>query len=80
MPQPTFAACFQCGFRFNTYVALAVASRLGGEPGLAAISLLVGALVPLVNVAAVAALAHGRGKLLPERARNPLPAWVWVLG
>ena len=72
LPRPTFAGCFQCGFRFNTYVALAVASRLGGEPGLAAISLLVGVLVPPVNVAAVAVLAHGRTKILPELARNPL--------
>ncbi|HYQ99949.1 MAG TPA: AEC family transporter, partial [Casimicrobiaceae bacterium] len=23
LPHATFAACFQCGFRFNTYVALA---------------------------------------------------------
>ncbi len=69
----TFAACFQCGFRFNTYVAFALASRIAGERGLALISLLVGVLVPLVNVAAVGMLARGRGgRILVEVARNPL--------
>lgn len=73
LPQPTFAACFQCGFRFNTYIALAVASRVAGAQGLAAISLLVGVLVPIVNVAAVGMLAHGRGGgVARELLRNPL--------
>jgi len=73
LPQPTFAACFQCGFRFNTYIALAVASRVAGAQGLAAISLLVGVLVPVVNLAAVGMLARGRetGVAL-ELVRNPL--------
>ena len=69
----TFASCFQCGFRFNTYIALAIASRLAGDAGLAAMSLLLGVLVPLVNVAAVAVLARGRGvHFLAVLARNPL--------
>lgn len=73
LPQPVFAACFQCGFRFNTYVVLAVAGRLAGERGLALVSLLVGALVPLVNFAAVVMLARGRGgRVALELARNPL--------
>jgi hypothetical protein len=73
LPSDVFAACFQCGFRFNTYIALAVAGRVAGERGLALLSLLIGMLVPLVNVAAVAVLAHGRethvGRAL---ATNPL--------
>lgn len=73
LPQPTFAASFQCAFRFNTYVVLAVAARLGGPEALGLASLLVGVLVPLVNVAAVSALAHGRAMHLGrELARNPL--------
>jgi len=69
----TFAACFQCGFRFNTYIALAAASRIGGEAGLAAVSMLVGVLVPIVNFAAVGMLVRGhRGRILLELARNPL--------
>jgi predicted permease len=73
LPQRDFAACFQCGFRFNTYLALAVADRLQGARGIALISLLVGVLVPVVNVAAVGMLAtQARGRLLPALARNPL--------
>jgi len=73
LPHDVFAACFQCGFRFNTYIVLAVADRLGGGPGLALASLLVGVLVPTVNVAAVSMLAHGRGVSIGgELARNPL--------
>ena len=70
LPRPTFAACFQCAFRFNTYIALAAASRLGGEAAVAAISLMIGVLVPVVNVAAVAMLAPRRVWL--AIARNPL--------
>lgn len=73
LPHATFAACFQCAFRFNTYVALAVASRIGGAEGVAAMGLLVGTLVPVVNVAAVAMLAKGGGrKMAAAIARNPL--------
>lgn len=73
LPQPTFVACFQCGFRFNTYVALAAVSRLAGPQGVAATGLLVGVLVPIVNVAAVAVLAERRDRgMWLAVARNPL--------
>ncbi|MBS0320868.1 MAG: AEC family transporter [Proteobacteria bacterium] len=73
LPKPMFGAAFQCAFRFNTYLILAVASRLGGNDAVALASVLVGVLVPLVNVAAVVALAERRvGTLLRELARNPL--------
>lgn len=73
LPHPTFAACFQCGFRFNTYIALAAASRVGGKEGLALIGLLLGILVPIVNVAAVGMLARGsETRVALEVARNPL--------
>lgn len=73
LPRSTFAACFQCGFRFNTYIALAIASRVAGAPGLAAISLLVGVLVPVVNLAAVGMLARGgETGIARELLRNPL--------
>jgi predicted permease len=69
----TFAACFQCGFRFNTYLVLAIAARLGGAEAAALASLVVGLMVPVVNVAAVAALARGHvGRIALEIARNPL--------
>jgi malonate transporter len=73
LPHATFASCFQCAFRFNTYVALAAANRVAGAAGVSAISLLVGVLVPLVNIAAVAMLVHGRDtRVVPALVRNPL--------
>ena len=73
LPQPTFAACFQCAFRFNTYIALAAAARIAGADGVATMSLLVGLLVPLVNVVAVAMLARGQGlRVIVAILRNPL--------
>ena len=86
LPRPTFAACFQCGFRFNPYIALAAASRIAGESGLAMISLLVGVLVPVVNFAAVGMLAEGhRGQIALQLAKNPLvlaclAGFAWQVG
>jgi predicted permease len=63
----------QTAFRFNSYVALALAERLAGAQGLAWLALLVSVCVPVVNVAAVLPLArHGDKGLLGELARNPL--------
>jgi malonate transporter and related proteins len=73
LPHDTFAACFQCAFRINTYVTLAVASRMAGDRGVALVSLFIGVLVPIVNIAAVGMLARGRGtRVAFELARNPL--------
>ena len=63
----------QTAFRFNSYVALALAERIAGPQGLAWLALLVAVCVPVINVAAVLPLArHGGHKLLKELARNPL--------
>ena len=63
----------QCAFRFNSYVALALAERLAGAPGLAWQALIVALCVPLCNIAAVWPLArHGGHGYLRELARNPL--------
>jgi len=68
-----FASGLQTAFRFNSYIALALAARLGGGEGLALMALVVGVTVPLCNVVAVWALArHGDARLLRELARNPL--------
>lgn len=73
LPRATFGACFQCGFRFNTYVILAVAVRLGGTDAVALASILVGVLVPMVNIAAVLALADGgAAHMARQLVRNPL--------
>lgn len=63
----------QVAFRFNSYVALALAERLAGAPGLAWTALLVAVCVPLCNIAAVWPLArHGGQGYLRELSRNPL--------
>ena len=63
----------QTAFRFNSYVALALAERLVGTAGVAWMALLISVCVPLCNVAAVWPLArHGGQHVLGELARNPL--------
>ena len=63
----------QTAFRFNSYVALALAERLAGAQGLAWIALLVAVCVPVCNIAAVWPLArHGGHGYLKELSRNPL--------
>jgi predicted permease len=66
-------SAFQCGFRFNSYVGFAVLGRLHGDTGIAAMAILQSVMVPLVNVAAVWALAHhAKSGIASELARNPL--------
>jgi hypothetical protein len=63
----------QTAFRFNSYVALALAERVAGAPGLAWTALLVSVCVPVCNIAAVWPLArHGGQHYLKELAQNPL--------
>lgn len=63
----------QVAFRFNSYVALALAERMGGAPGVAAIALIVAIAVPIANVAAVYPLARHEGHgYARELASNPL--------
>jgi hypothetical protein len=63
----------QTAFRFNSYVALAMAERLAGTQGVAWMALIMSVCVPLCNVAAVWPLArHGGQGYLRELARNPL--------
>jgi predicted permease len=63
----------QTAFRFNSFIGLALAERLGGPQGLAWMALCVALCVPLCNVAAVWPLArqggHSYGR---EVLRNPL--------
>jgi hypothetical protein len=63
----------QTAFRFNSFIALALADRLGGAQGVAWIALLMALCVPLCNVAAVWPLArHGGQHYGREIIRNPL--------
>lgn len=72
-PPPVYAAAFQCSFRFNGFIGLAIGDGLNGAAGVAAVGLLMGVLTPIANVAAVTVLArHGEGRWLRELAGNPL--------
>ena len=63
----------QTAFRFNSYVALALAERLAGGPGVASMAVVISVCVPACNVAAVWPLArHGGQGYLRELTRNPL--------
>lgn len=63
----------QTAFRFNSYVGLALAERIGGVQAVAWMALLIALCVPLCNVAAVWPLARRSGQHLGrELARNPL--------
>ena len=70
-----FASVYQCAYRFNSYIALAVAGMLFGTPGIATMGLILGAAVPLANLVSVWMLArHGQSSVLGEVLRNPL---IW---
>lgn len=67
-----FESGVQTAFRFNSYIALAIAGRLGGEEGTSLMGLVIGFAVPLCNMAAVHALVKNKGGLLLELLKNPL--------
>ena len=67
------AGSAQVGFRFNSFIALALADRIAGPQALLLIAVLIGVCVPLFNVAAVWPMArHGQRGFWRELARNPL--------
>lgn len=82
LPPPAFGSVFQGAIRTNTYVGLAAAGALLGQPGLVLASVGIAVVIPLVNVLSVVALiALGtRGAKVRERlpralvevARNPI--------
>lgn len=73
LSQPSFASGIQCAFRFNSYVGFAVIGSIDGQAGIAAIALLFGLMIPLVNVVSVSMLAkHSQQGMWRELASNPL--------
>lgn len=67
------AASAQVGFRFNSFIALALADKLAGPQGLLMIAVLIGTCVPLFNVGAVWPMArHAKRGFARELVRNPL--------
>jgi hypothetical protein len=73
IPPRDHAASAQVAFRFNSFIALALAERLAGAVGSQEIAVLIGVCVPLVNIAAVWPMARGGSRSLArELVRNPL--------
>ncbi len=67
------AGAAQVAFRFNSFIALALADRVAGPEGLLLIAVLIGVCVPIFNIAAVWPMArHGQSGFLRELLRNPL--------
>jgi malonate transporter and related proteins len=67
------AGAAQVAFRFNSFIALALAERLAGARGLLLIAVLIGVCVPLFNVGAVWPMArHAKTGFLRALTRNPL--------
>ncbi len=67
------AASAQVAFRFNSFIGLALAERLGGAQGLQLVAVLIGVCVPLCNIGAVWPMARHAGRgFLGELVRNPL--------
>lgn len=73
MSRIDLAAGAQTAYRFNTYIGLALASRLAGQEGVANLAILVALGVPLCNVLAVGTMSRGKkSAILVEIAKNPL--------
>lgn len=67
------AASAQIAFRFNSFVALALADKLAGAEGLSLIAILIGVCVPMFNIAAVWPMArHSEQHFMRALIRNPL--------
>lgn len=73
VPDMALASATQCGFRFNTYLGLALAPSIGGASGQTVMALVVGLTVPMANIAAVYPLARQQGgNMVGALVRNPL--------
>lgn len=67
------ASGLQTAYRFNTYIGLALVSRLGGQEAVANFAVLVALGVPLCNVLAVGSMSHGQIRgVVKEILSNPL--------
>lgn len=68
-----FASSAQVGFRFNSYIALALAERVAGQSGLLLIAVVIGVCVPIFNTAATWPMARHSGQGLGKALlKNPL--------
>ncbi len=68
-----FTSFYQGGIRFNTYVGLAAINGLIGDGGIAIAALVVGVMIPVVNLLCISVFAYAGdspGKTLPSIIRN----------
>jgi malonate transporter len=73
IPAREHAGAAQVAFRFNSFIALALAERLAGAQGLMLIAVLIGVCVPVFNIGAVWPMArHSRTGFGRALLRNPL--------
>lgn len=72
---PAFTSVFQGATRWNSFVAIALAASLFGKPGVTLIAVAVAAMIPLLNVLAVAVLVRYAGGP-PQRPRDILRTLV----
>lgn len=77
--RPAVGSIIQSNVRWNTFVALSIASAMFGDEGLALVSIAAAAMIPAANILSVTALtAHAERTDIPKRnpvlelARNPL--------
>jgi hypothetical protein len=67
------AASAQVGFRFNSFILLALADRVAGPQGLLLVAVIIGFCVPIFNIGAVWPMArHANKGFARELLRNPL--------
>jgi malonate transporter and related proteins len=83
---PAFTSVFQGATRWQTFVALSVAGNLWGDLGITLASVAMVAMIPLLNILAVAVLAHYASPqrlswltLLLTIAKSPL-IWACIVG
>ncbi len=75
---PAFTSVYQGGMRFNTYVGLACCSALYGDQGLAIAAVMVGLMIPLLNILCVMMFSmhvsaeRQSGSVVRSLVRNPL--------
>jgi malonate transporter and related proteins len=79
---PAYSSLFQSATRWNGFVALPVLAKLYGDEGVALVAVIMGALIPISNVMAVAVVAQNAsvGKLTVRETayvvfRNP---FIWA--
>jgi malonate transporter and related proteins len=68
-----FASTAQIAFRFNSFIALALAERLAGKEGLLLIAVIIGVCVPLCNIGAIWPMARNSNQgFFKALVTNPL--------